>query len=52
MVTLGTFALNASALGSERLAIAGNIPQFVRFRTTRTGAAGNTVRLSMTLVRF
>jgi hypothetical protein len=52
VVTLGTFALNASALGSERLAIAGNIPQFVRFRATRTGAAGNTVRIAASLVRF
>jgi len=52
VVTLGTFALTASAVGSEQLALAGSIPQFVRFRATRTGTAGNLVRLSMTLVRF
>lgn len=50
--TLGTFTLNASALGSERIAIAGSIPRYVRYRATRTGSAGNTVKLAINLVRF
>ncbi|MDX2136853.1 MAG: hypothetical protein SF123_02070 [Chloroflexota bacterium] len=52
VVTLATFVLNASQVGSERVAITGSIPQFVRFRAVRSGSAGNTVRLSVTLVRF
>jgi hypothetical protein len=50
--TLVTFTLNASALGSERVAIAGSIPQYTRFKATRTGSTGNTVKLAVNLVRF
>jgi hypothetical protein len=42
--TLVTFGLNASALGSEYKALAGAVPQYVRFKATRTGSAGNSVR--------
>jgi len=49
--TLGTFSANASALTSERLALAGSIPQYVRWKATRTGFAGNTVRIAITLIR-
>ena len=50
--TLVTFALNASALGSERKAIAGTIPRYTRFKATRSGSAGNTVKIAVNLVRF
>ena len=50
--TLGTFTLNASALGSERLALSGSIPRYTRFTATRTGSAGDTVKIAVSLVRF
>lgn len=50
--TLATFSLNASALGSEYKSIAGTIPQYTRWKATRSGAAGNTVRLAISLVRY
>lgn len=52
VVTLATFTLNASQLGSEQQAIAGTIPQFTRFFVTRTGTAGNPVKIAMSLIRF
>ncbi|MCK6580632.1 MAG: hypothetical protein L6Q98_21280 [Anaerolineae bacterium] len=53
LVTLATFTLNASALGSERIAIAGSIPQYTRFKATRTsGTAGNSVKIAVSLVRL
>jgi hypothetical protein len=50
--TLATFSLNASALGSERVAINGAIPQYTRWSAVRSGSAGNTVRIAVNLVRF
>jgi hypothetical protein len=50
--TLATFTLNASALGSERIDIAGTIPRYTRWKATRTGSAGNTVKIAVNLVRF
>ena len=50
--TLATFTLDASALGSERMAISGSIPQYVRYKATRSGSAGDTVQLAVGLVRF
>jgi hypothetical protein len=47
-----TFTLNASQLGSERITINGTIPQYTRFKATRTGAAGNTVKIAVSLVRL
>lgn len=52
LTTLATFTLNASTLGSERIAIAGTVPRYTRFKTTRTGSAGNTVKIAISLVRF
>ena len=51
-VTLGTFTLNASALGSERIMIAGTINRYVRYQATRIGSIGNTVKIAVNLVRF
>lgn len=50
--TLGTFTLDASALGSERLALSGTIPQYLRYTATRSGSAGDSVRLALNVVRF
>jgi hypothetical protein len=52
VTTLATFTLNASALGSERIAITGSIQRYTRFKATRTGAAGDTVKIAVSLVRF
>ena len=50
--TLATFTLDASALGSERIAIAGSVPRYTRWKAVRTGSAGNTVEIAVHLVRF
>jgi hypothetical protein len=50
--TLATFTLNASQLGSEYKAISGTIPQYVRYKATRTGSAGTTAKIAVSLVRF
>jgi len=52
VTTLATFTLNGAALGSQRIAITGSIPRYTRYRATRIGAAGNTLQLAVTLVRF
>lgn len=53
LVTLATFTLNAAALGSERISMSGSIPQYTRYKATRTtGSANNPVRLAVGLVRF
>jgi hypothetical protein len=51
-VTLATFTLDASALGSERIAISGTVHRYVRFKATRSGSAGDTVKIAASLVRF
>ena len=50
--TLATFSADASALASERVSIAGTIPQYVRWKATRTGSAGDTVEIAIALIRF
>lgn len=52
LVTLATFSLNASSLGSERVEISGSIPRYVRWKATRTGSAGNTVKLAVNFIRY
>ncbi|MEO8391771.1 MAG: hypothetical protein ABI700_02155 [Chloroflexota bacterium] len=52
IVTLATFTLNASQVGSEAVSIAGTIPQYTRFKAVRTGSAGNTIKISASLIRF
>jgi hypothetical protein len=49
--TLATFALDASAIGSERVAISGSIPQYTRWKATRSGSAGDTVKIAVALIR-
>lgn len=50
-VDLATFAANGSARTSERQAIAGTIYQHVRALATRTGTAGNSLRLAVAVAR-
>lgn len=50
--TLATFLLNASQVGSERKSISGAIPRYVRWKATRSGSAGNSVKIAINLVRF
>jgi hypothetical protein len=50
--TLATFTLNGSQVGSERAAINGTIPRYTRWKATRSGSAGNTVKVALSLVRF
>lgn len=52
LVTLATFTLDASALGSERIAIPTWISRYTRWKAVRTGTAGDTVRIAVNLVRF
>ncbi len=52
LTTLATFTLNGSQIGSQRVAIAGTIPQYTRFKATRSGSAGNTVKIAVSLVRL
>ncbi|MCC7209796.1 MAG: hypothetical protein IT323_20995 [Anaerolineae bacterium] len=50
--TLATFTLNGAALGSEPQSIAGTVPQYVRWKATRSGSAGDTVRIALSVIRF
>lgn len=50
--TLLTFALNGSALGSERVVVDVAIPRWLRWRAVRTGTAGNTVKIAAHFTRF
>lgn len=49
---LATFTADASALTSEQVSISGTIPQYVRWKATRTGSAGDTVQLAISLIRL
>jgi len=50
--TLATFTLNGTALGSQVQFIAGTVPQYTRYKAVRSGSAGNTFRLAVSLVRY
>ena len=50
--TLATFAANGSALASERQAIGGSIPRYTRWKAVRSGSAGDTVAIAVSIVRF
>jgi hypothetical protein len=52
VVTLATFTLDASALGSERVGIAGTISRYTRWRATHSGSAGETVQAAVNLIRL
>jgi hypothetical protein len=50
--TLATFTLNASQINSERKAVSATINRYTRYKATRSGSAGNTVKIAVSLVRF
>jgi hypothetical protein len=47
---LATFTLDGSAIGSERVEIAGTIPRYTRYKATQD-AAGDTVKIAVSLIR-
>lgn len=50
--TLATFSLDGSAINSERVAISGTMPRYLRYKATRTGSAGDNLTLAVSVVRF
>ena len=50
--TLATFTLDAVARDSERVDLAGTLPQYTRWKATRSGAAGDTVEIAVSLIRY
>lgn len=50
--TVGTFTLDGSQVTSERLALSSTLSRYLRLRATRSGSAGDTVRLMVSAVRF
>lgn len=50
--TLATFTLDAAALDSERVDLAGTLPQYTRWKATRSGSAGDTVEIAVSLIRY
>jgi hypothetical protein len=51
LVTLATFTLNGTALGSERIAMSGSVPRYTRYKATRTGSTGNTLQIAVSIAR-
>lgn len=49
---LVTAALNGDTLDSERIAVSGSIPRYVRAKAARTGSAADMASVVITLVRF
>ena len=49
---IATFTLDGSELGSERVAITGAVPRYMRYKATRTGSAGDNLELAVSLLRF
>lgn len=50
---VATFTLNGASIGTESIATTTTIPRYTRWRAVRTsGAAGNTLQLAVTLVRY
>jgi hypothetical protein len=50
--TVATFTLNGSQINSERVAAVTSIPRYLRYKATRTGSAGDNLRLAISVVRF
>ncbi len=48
---LATFTLDGTALGSELVTIDGTIPRYTRWKATRSGSAGDSVRIAISLIR-
>lgn len=50
--TIATFSLDASSVGSERVSITGTLPRYMRWNATRTGSAGDTIKIAVSLIRY
>ena len=50
--TVATFTLDGSTLGSEHILISGTIPRYTRWQASRSGSAGDTVEIAISLVRY
>jgi hypothetical protein len=48
---LGTFTLDGSARGSERIAVTGTVDRYLRAVATRTGAAADSFKLAVVIAR-
>ena len=48
---LAAFALDGSVLGSEQIRINGTIPRYIRWKATRSGSDGDTVKIAISLIR-
>jgi hypothetical protein len=46
------FDADGLALGSERVGMVGNIPRYLRYKATRFGTAGDTLRFAISVTRF
>ena len=49
--TLATFALDGRAIGSELVKINGRIPRYTRWKATRSGSAGDSIKIAVSLIR-
>ncbi|MEO1643551.1 MAG: hypothetical protein AAFR67_00075 [Chloroflexota bacterium] len=49
---IATFTLDGSAIGSDVLALNGTLPRYLRYKATRSGSAGDTLRLAVAVVRY
>lgn len=49
---VAAFSSNGQNLGSERVALLTSIPRYLRYKATRTGSAGDTLRLAISVLRF
>lgn len=50
-ITLATFMLDGSAIGSELVKIDRRIPRYTRWKATRSGSAGDNVKIAISLIR-
>lgn len=48
---LAAFSLDGTALGSQMVKIDGTIPRYARWKATRSGAAGDKVKIAISLIR-
>lgn len=49
---LATFSVNGTTLTSDYKVLSGVIPAYVRWKATRAGSAGNTIRFAASLLRY
>lgn len=49
---MAAFSSNGQNLGSERASLVSNVLRYLRYKATRTGSAGDTLRFAISVVRF